>query len=223
MAGRDAKENLLLESTRTMPNKHSPLLNFPREAAMVEMVENKAEEAEVAELAFRLAAPIANGSQKPSMSRECSSQVNCCQQLNLSNSEMISPTVIDTINKSTTLNSNFMYDCDIEVKSDSTGHILGVGQINCKIRSSKPIHSLGESELSENIERGLKQTLKDKVEKSLKDIFAKLKSLDSAEEIERTELNAMLQEFLLTQDSLPSSPVIRIAADIGGTSVKSYC
>ncbi len=66
---------------------------------------------------------------------------------------MISPTVIDTINKSTTLDSNFMYDCDIEVKSDSTGHILGVGQINCKIRSSKPIHSLGESELSENIER----------------------------------------------------------------------
>jgi hypothetical protein len=83
---------------------------------------------------------------------------------------MISPTVIDTINKSTTRDSNFMYDCDIEVRSDSTVHILGVGQINCKIRSSKHIHSLGESELNENIERGLKQTLKDKVEKSLKDI-----------------------------------------------------
>jgi hypothetical protein len=114
-----------------------------------------------------------------------------------------------------------MYDCDMEVKSEGTGHILGVGQINCKIRSSKSIHSLGESELSENIERDLKQTLKDKVEKSLKDIFAKLKSLDSAEEIERTELNAMLQEFLLTQESLPSSPVIRIAAEIGGTSVRA--
>ncbi len=34
-----------------------------------------------------------------------------------------------------------MYDCDIEVKSDKTGHILGLGQINCKIRSSKSIHS----------------------------------------------------------------------------------
>jgi hypothetical protein len=114
-----------------------------------------------------------------------------------------------------------MYDCDIEVKSNSACHILGVGQINCKIRSSKPIHSLGESELSEDIEKGLKQTLKHKVEKSLKDIFAKLKSLDSAEEIKRTELNAMLEEFLLTQESLPSSPVIRIAAEIGGTSVRA--
>ena len=162
------------------------------------------------------------GNQNLCTSLECSCQLNCCQQLNLSNSEMISPTVIDTINKSITLSElNFMYDCDIEVKSDITGHILGVGQINCKIRSSKPIHSLGESELSENIERGLKQTLKDKVEKSLKNIFAKLKSLDSAEEIERTELNAMLQDCLLTQESLPSSPVIRIAADIGGTSVRA--
>jgi hypothetical protein len=75
--------------------------------------------------------------------------------------------------------------------------------------------------LSENIERDLKQTLKDKVEKSLKDIFSKLKSLDSAEEIKRTELNAMLQEFLLTQESLPSSPVIRIAAEIGGAPVRA--
>ena len=72
------------------------------------------------------------GNQNLCTSRECSSQSNCCQQLNVSNSEMISPTVIDTINRSTTLDSNFMYDCDIEVKSDSTGHILGVGQINCK-------------------------------------------------------------------------------------------
>jgi hypothetical protein len=49
MAGRDAKENPLVpESTRKVPNKHSPLLNFPRESAkveMAEMVENKAEEA----------------------------------------------------------------------------------------------------------------------------------------------------------------------------------
>jgi hypothetical protein len=100
---RVAKENPLLESTRKVPNKHSPLLNFPREAATVEMVENKAEEAEVAELASRLAAPMSNDSQKPSTSRECSSQVNCYQQLNLSNLEMISPIVIETINKSTTL------------------------------------------------------------------------------------------------------------------------
>ncbi len=28
--------------------------------------------------------------------------------------------------------------------------------------------------------------------------------------------NAMLEEFLLTQESLPPSPVIRIAAEIGG-------
>ena len=83
------------------------------------------------------------GNQNLCTSCECSSQSNCCQQLNL---QTISPTLIDTINKSTTFDSNFMYDCDIEVKSDGTGHILGVGQINCKIRSSKPIHSLGESE-----------------------------------------------------------------------------
>ena len=75
--------------------------------------------------------------------------------------------------------------------------------------------------MSEDIEKGFKQTLKDNVEKSLKDIFAKLKALDSAEEIERTELNAMLQEFLLTQECLPSCPVIRIAAEIGGTSVRA--
>jgi hypothetical protein len=55
--------------------------------------------------------------------------------------------------------------------------------------------------LNEDIEKGLKQTLKDKIERSLKDIFAKLKSLDSVEEIKRTELNAMLQAFLLTQES----------------------
>jgi hypothetical protein len=60
----------------------------------------------------------------------CSSQSNCCQQLNL---QTISLTLIDTINKSTIFDSNFMYDCDMEVKSNGTGHILGVGQINCKI------------------------------------------------------------------------------------------
>jgi hypothetical protein len=43
-------------------------------------------------------------------------------------------------------------------------------------------------------------------------IFTKLKSLDSAEEIKRTELNAVLEEFLLTKVGLPSCPVIRIAA-----------
>jgi hypothetical protein len=44
---------------------------------------------------------------------ECSSQLNCCQPLNLSNSETIRPIVMNTVTKSTTLDSNFNYDCDI--------------------------------------------------------------------------------------------------------------
>jgi hypothetical protein len=61
------------------------------------------------------------------------------------------------------------------------------------LNSIKPTHSLGESEQNEDIEKGLKQTRQHR--ESLKDIFAKLKSLDLAEEMKRTELNAMLEEF----------------------------
>jgi hypothetical protein len=128
------------------------------------------EETEATKVTSRLTptAPTLNsksGSHNLCTSCECSSQFNCCQQLNLSNSETISPTVIDTINKSTTLDSNFMYDCDIEVKSDSTGHILGVGQINCKIRSSKPIHSVGEIELNTDIETNSERLSREIAEK----------------------------------------------------------